>query len=301
MTSTAPPSCAPNWGTCPWPWNRPAPTSPTTPPPPPATTCACSPGIPRPCTGEHRTLARIWRVTFDRITAREPFAVDLLLTLAWYAPDTIPMSLINELADPPTINAALGILAAYTMITIDPGSAAISIHRLVQAVARTPDPTDTHRRPDMIDQARDRATTTLTAAFPATWDDPATWPVWRTLAPHTEALADHTEPGTGTTETAALLNRIAMFLDDQGLPGRAIPLHEQALTDRERILGPDHPDTLGSRNNLASAHQDAGDLTRAIALYEQTLTDCVRVLGEAHPTTVAVRENLAAAVAAQRG
>jgi hypothetical protein len=38
----------------------------------------------------------------------------------------------------------------------------------------------------------------------------------------------------------------------------AITLHEQTLAARERVLGPDHPDTLTSRNNLALAHQDAG-------------------------------------------
>ncbi|MFJ8562408.1 tetratricopeptide repeat protein, partial [Streptomyces microflavus] len=31
----------------------------------------------------------------------------------------------------------------------------------------------------------------------------------------------------------------------------AADLHQQTLTDRERVLGPDHPDTLSSRNNLA--------------------------------------------------
>jgi hypothetical protein len=35
-------------------------------------------------------------------------------------------------------------------------------------------------------------------------------------------------------------------------------LHEQTLTARERVLGPDHPDTLTSRNNLAVAYQAAG-------------------------------------------
>ncbi|WP_189250192.1 tetratricopeptide repeat protein, partial [Streptosporangium pseudovulgare] len=76
---------------------------------------------------------------------------------------------------------------------------------------------------------------------------------------------------------------------------RAIPLHEQTLTDRIRILGADHPNTLNSRNNLASAYESAGDLTRAIPMYEQTLTDCIRVLGEEHPLTVTVRNNLTAA------
>ena len=28
--------------------------------------------------------------------------------------------------------------------------------------------------------------------------------------------------------------------------------HKQVLADRERILGPDHPDTLRARNNLAT-------------------------------------------------
>ena len=35
-------------------------------------------------------------------------------------------------------------------------------------------------------------------------------------------------------------------------------MHEQALAARERILGPDHPDTLNTRNNLALAYRDAG-------------------------------------------
>jgi hypothetical protein len=43
-------------------------------------------------------------------------------------------------------------------------------------------------------------------------------------------------------------------------------LHERTLADRERLLGPDHPDTLTSRNNLANAYQEAGrpeDVLRA--------------------------------------
>ena len=42
--------------------------------------------------------------------------------------------------------------------------------------------------------------------------------------------------------------------------GEAIPLYEQTLTDSERVLGADHPNTLTSRNNLAYAYQTAGRL-----------------------------------------
>jgi hypothetical protein len=39
------------------------------------------------------------------------------------------------------------------------------------------------------------------------------------------------------------------------------------------VLGPDHPDTLASRNNLAYAYQSAGDVGRAIPIYQETLAD----------------------------
>ncbi|MGV1004336.1 MAG: tetratricopeptide repeat protein, partial [Candidatus Nanopelagicales bacterium] len=77
--------------------------------------------------------------------------------------------------------------------------------------------------------------------------------------------------------------------------GRAIPQFEATLTDRERILGPDHPDTLTSRNNLAGAYREAGDLERAIALFQATLTDRERILGPDHPDTLTYRNNLAGA------
>jgi len=38
--------------------------------------------------------------------------------------------------------------------------------------------------------------------------------------------------------------------------GRAIPLYEQTLADRERVLGGDHPDTLSSRNDLQRVIQE---------------------------------------------
>ncbi len=93
-----------------------------------------------------RTIARIWRITLDRLTTGTPLAGDLLRILAWYAPEAVPRALLdglNELkgwegsAAPPLLQAALGKLAAYNMITLTPDT--VTVHRLVQAVARTPD------------------------------------------------------------------------------------------------------------------------------------------------------------------
>ncbi|OLL15356.1 tetratricopeptide repeat protein [Actinomyces oris] len=68
-----------------------------------------------------------------------------------------------------------------------------------------------------------------------------------------------------------------------------------SVTQACDALGPDHPDTLASRNNLAGTYRDAGRLDKAIALYEQTLEDSVRVLGTDHPGTLTSRFNLAGA------
>jgi tetratricopeptide repeat protein len=67
---------------------------------------------------------------------------------------------------------------------------------------------------------------------------------------------------------------------------QAIVLGEPLLEDAGRLLGPDHPDTLTSRNNLAAAYRAAGRYAEAIRLHEQTLADRVWLLGPDHLDTL---------------
>jgi hypothetical protein len=57
-----------------------------------------------------------------------------------------------------------------------------------------------------------------------------------------------------------------------GLVTQAIAYFSELCDQAERVLGPDHADTLASRNSLAYAYQSAGDLDRAILLYEPATT-----------------------------
>ena len=43
------------------------------------------------------------------------------------------------------------------------------------------------------------------------------------------------------------------------LPG-ALRLHEQTLTARQRVLGPDHPDTLATTINLGEVRRELDEL-----------------------------------------
>jgi tetratricopeptide (TPR) repeat protein len=75
----------------------------------------------------------------------------------------------------------------------------------------------------------------------------------------------------------------------------AIAAGEPLVADFERIMGPDHPDTLNSRNHLANAYRKAGRVAEAIPLVEQTLAARERLLGPDHPDTLTSQNNLAAA------
>jgi RNA polymerase sigma factor (sigma-70 family) len=76
---------------------------------------------------------------------------------------------------------------------------------------------------------------------------------------------------------------------------QAIAVGEPLTADLERLLGPDHRDTLNSRNSLAAAYLAAGRVSDAIPLFEQILAARERLLGPDHSDTLTSRNNLASA------
>jgi hypothetical protein len=108
-----------------------------------------------------RTVARTWRVTLDRL-ADDPLTGQIRRVVAWLAPNGIPRGLLAGLGPAPAVRRALGRLAAHSMITLD--GDALTLHRLVQAVARTPAPDDPYRHADDIAEARAVAAAALCAA-----------------------------------------------------------------------------------------------------------------------------------------
>jgi tetratricopeptide (TPR) repeat protein len=236
-----------------------------------------------------RTAARVWHVTLDRL-ADTPLAGQLLRCLAWFAPDDIPRGLLD--AGDPDVVHALGRLAAYSMITLTADT--ISVHRLVQAVTRTPDPDDPHRQPDDITEARDTAALVLSGGVSGVEPElPADWPAFRSVLPHAQALLDHSE--LDHDELCFLANQLSLYLHGQGDDTTAIALLTRAVHSRERRHGPDDLESLALRNNLAVAYEAVGDVRQAVALLEATLADCERVFGPVHGNTLRSRNNLAAA------
>ena len=73
----------------------------------------------------------------------------------------------------------------------------------------------------------------------------------------------------------------------------AMQLSEQCCADSERVLGPDHADTLARLANLAHLYYAVGRVGDAVALLRETAVRCERVLPSGDPLTHAVQQSLA--------
>ena len=67
----------------------------------------------------------------------------------------------------------------------------------------------------------------------------------------------------------------------------------QVLPDQTRSLGPDHLDTLSTREEIAWWTAETGDARAALDLLQELLPDVTRVLGPDHLHTLSVREEIA--------
>ncbi|MFE7585092.1 tetratricopeptide repeat protein [Streptomyces gardneri] len=234
-------------------------------------------------------VARTLRVTLDRLAASDPYAGALLRLLAWFAPDRIPGALLPPV---PGTREALGELAAHSMVTLhEDGS--VSVHRLVQAVARRPDPGDPHRDPRLIGQARRAAEAVLSRAAPFDTREPAHWEPWRVLMPHVEAYLRHTDPAEDGKALLGTLVAVGGYLGFNGLPAEAIGVCERAVASSERLLGPGHPLTLAMRGAVAECLASLGRPEEAVERMAELVRTMTEAFGAEHRDTLRARTALA--------
>jgi hypothetical protein len=172
----------------------------------------------------------------------------------------------------------------------------VTAHRLVMRVIR-----DSLSSDGPLTEVCQAAASLLDARASALWprrhaDRAATRDLVGQILALTES-ASTCPPGT-SLDTVIVWSRwwAVAFLNELGdSAAQAIAVGEQLAADHERLLGPDHPDTLTSCDNLANAYRDAGRTAEAITLHEQNLATRERVLGPDHPRTLSSRNNLARA------
>jgi tetratricopeptide (TPR) repeat protein len=176
--------------------------------------------------------------TFDLAIAEavaQCAAAELLMAyLAQCAPERIPMALVEgAVADETGRVAALLALLDVSLVKQDPledGAPAVTVHRLVQAVARARAETRGSAAP-----ATEQIAQRMAAIYPADGDsNPASWPLCAQLTPHLFFLRWDTNGPAGGAEQAELLNRAASYF--VGRYDRALAIFEKALADPRASL-----------------------------------------------------------------
>ena len=99
---------------------------------------------------------------------------------------------------------------------------------------------------------------------------------------------------------ADLCGALDYCLSNSGDLGGALPYSRRALAVRERVLGPEHPDTASSCNNLGVLCYYEGNLPGAAGYMRRALAIWEKSLGAQHSLTQQARDNLAAIEAAIR-
>jgi tetratricopeptide (TPR) repeat protein len=193
------------------------------------------------------------------------------------------------------VDDALTRLIGRSLLTSAPGGQTIVMHPLVATTARSRLAANGWLA--AVGQAAAAALEAWAQTFGVTGEHAAI----RDFAEHVAALPRHAagpggRVGRGLASSLLQLRFLALYhLIEVADHAQAIAVGEPLTADLERVLGPDHPDTMNARNSLAAAYLAAGRHSDAVLLFERTLAGRERVLGLHHLDTLISRNNLAAA------
>jgi len=244
--------------------------------------------------GYPRSVAATFDLAITEAVAQCPAAEALMAYLAQCAPERIPMILVEgAIEDEAERMKALAALAEVSLLKHDAfedGAPAVTVHRLVQAVARARSQAN-----GSAQEGVSRLVARLVTIYPETGrDDPEGWPLCAQLTPH---LLARREPGPAHAKQVAdwseLLDRAGSYFQGRAAYAQAANLFRDALAKREKALGPEHPHTAASLNNLGTLLDDQGDLAGARPLFERALAIHEKALGQEHPGSAMILNNLA--------
>ncbi len=241
-----------------------------------------------------RSIAATFALAIEKAKATAPQAELLLAIAAYLAPDNIPLGIVTEDAMPEIEKgeavAALAEVSLVTRETLDDGSPAISLHRLVQEVMR-------RRLGEGAAETAVLATRLVADAYPGGEQDPGdirSWPACRRLEAHAAAvLAFAPETGEAAEKTSLLLNQYALHLKARADYKEVEQLYRRALAIDEESFGPGHPDVATDLNNLAQLLQDTNRLAEAESLMQRALAIDEESFGPGHPNVARDLNNLA--------
>ena len=254
-----------------------------------------------PQAGVYRlSVATTWQASMKRVPAA---ARELLSAVSHLAPNANPYELVTCAPDAlgPVLAAALtdqteadplaallGSLQEYSLVQTDGDARTFSLHKLLQEVVGQ-DQTEAERSEWMACWVR-----VFDRFLPKDVGHQESAPYSRGLPAFATLFARVDEKHPAIADAARLAGWYVYHFNYRGRWREAEPLAVRAMQVRERVLGPEHPDTLASVNDLATLYERQGRYAEAEPLYLRALAARERVLGLEYPDTLISVNNLAA-------
>ncbi|OJJ98904.1 hypothetical protein ASPACDRAFT_53097 [Aspergillus aculeatus ATCC 16872] len=220
-------------------------------------------------------VATTWLGSFLQIQQMDQTASDYLSFMACISPRNIPESILPATASAKRKVEALGLLKAYSFVSIQGDDSTLSVHRLVHLAIR-----NWLRKRESLKSWVEKVGNRLAQVFPNSNHDNRR--KWRDYLPHALYLVNSAEFQAHQDKYHHFLARIGGCLQSDGRYSGAEIIFRNVLEIREKGCGLEHPDTLTS-----------GKHAEAEAMHRRDLEGSEKALGPEHPDILTSMHKLA--------
>ncbi|KAL5042737.1 hypothetical protein BDW71DRAFT_134617 [Aspergillus fruticulosus] len=231
-------------------------------------------------------VAKTWLISFYQVQKQDQLAAEYLSIMACFDPHNIPQTLLPQSASRLKMTDALGLLSAYSFITIQHGDHFITFHRLVHLATR-----NWMRNKEQFSTYISKAADRLSKIFPN--DYHTNRQLWRQYLPHALFLLSEREIREQQEQYIICMQNVGSCLYSDGRYKEAEELFVQVIITWKQLLGPEHPATLTSMADLASTYRNQGRWKEAEELGLEIMETRKQVLRPEHPDILTSMADLA--------
>ena len=230
------------------------------------------------------SVVTTWWISFNYIKEENTRAAELLSIMSFLDYQGVPFSLlIADGEDTFDFEEAMGVLEAFSLVTLDTQRYSCNVHRLVTVAVQ-----------GWLTQYENRRNSVSFSALRLVNDQYPdgffeSWPRCRRYLPHAEAALCHTIGMKDThvlDKRAVLLLKMSTYLRMIGSYEASEHAAEESMHIFTSLFGQDHEYTLDAVASYASTVHKRGRYQTSLALHRQVLTGREKVLGYGHRNTL---------------